>query len=241
MSETSTPRERARRETLARIQRLALHQLADQGADGLSLRAIARELGMVSSAIYRYYPGRDELLTALVVAAYDDLADALEAAAGGGRADRRGPLRRWRETCGAFRAWALAEPHRWLLLYGTAVPGYRAPADTVAPAGRVVAALMAAGTGGTPEPVTAAVSPAATLGRQLATVRDVLALPADTDPTLVLRLSGSFARLVGAVGLELGGHFVGAFEPADRLYDALVDLEAAGLGLVSEQPLSRMR
>src|SRR5689334_6455211 len=132
-----TPRERARAETLAQIKRLALDQLATTGAGELSLRAIARELNLVSSAIYRYYPSRDELITALLIDAYADLL--AEAA----RTDRRGARRRWADTADALRRWARAEPHRFALIYGTPIPGYRAPADTVAPAGRVMHALAA--------------------------------------------------------------------------------------------------
>src|SRR5689334_20405571 len=103
-----TPRERARAETLAQIKRLALDQLATTGAGELSLRAIARELNLVSSAIYRYYPSRDELITALLIDAYGDLADLLAEAA---RTDRRGARRRWADTADALRRWARAEPH----------------------------------------------------------------------------------------------------------------------------------
>ena len=89
-----TPRQQARAANLERIKGLALQQLADSGAATLSLRAIARELNIVSSAIYRYYPGRDELITDLVIDAYGDLADQVEAATAG----RRPPRRRWAAT-----------------------------------------------------------------------------------------------------------------------------------------------
>ena len=92
MSKGPTPRQLAREQNIERIKELALTQLAESGAGSLSLRAIARELNLVSSAIYRYYPSRDELITALIVDAYGDLADALE---GAGAPGRRGPRRRW--------------------------------------------------------------------------------------------------------------------------------------------------
>jgi AcrR family transcriptional regulator len=130
-----TARERARAELTREIKQEARRQLAAHGAQGLSLRAVARELGMVSSALYRYFPSRDELLTALIIDAYDALGDTAEAAdAGQPPADIRG---RWEATCRAVRDWALAHPHEYALIYGSPVPGYRAPQATVAPATRV--------------------------------------------------------------------------------------------------------
>jgi len=133
-------RQESREQIEARIVELGRRQLVDRGAAGLSLRAIARDLGMVSSAVYRYVSSRDELLTLLLVDAYSDLADTVDRA---------------RETAGdlwsndviaiarAARRWAVAHPARWALLYGSPVPGYHAPAErTVAVGTRVVAAFF---------------------------------------------------------------------------------------------------
>lgn len=218
-----TPRQLAREETLRRIKVLALTQLAETGAGDLSLRAIARELNLVSSAIYRYFASRDELLTALIVDAYDDLADTLERA---GSADRRAARRRWLDSCTAMRAWALAEPHRFALIYGSTIPGYRAPTDTIAPAGRVVRALLAAVAAADPPDPPA---PGRRLAGQLATTREALGLPVD-EPTMLLAVR-AFGVVIGLLTLELGGHFVGGFEPADDLFAALVEREADRLGL----------
>src|SRR6201987_862196 len=76
----ATARERAGAELTREIKEEARRQLAATGAEGLSLRAVARELGMVSSALYRYYPSRDDLLNALVIEAYDALGSAADAA-----------------------------------------------------------------------------------------------------------------------------------------------------------------
>jgi AcrR family transcriptional regulator len=225
MPKGPTPRQLAREQNLERIKALALTQLAESGAGELSLRAIARELNLVSSAIYRYYASRDELLTALIVDAYTDLADLLETSAS---AARRGPRRRWVDTCLALRSWAVAQPHRWALIYGTAIPGYAAPPDTIEPAGRVVRAL------GTPAADARTTGPApGTVGRTLAGQLDMsaAALGLDVDRGTMLALVGAFSRVVGLVTLELNGQFVGGFEPADDLYAALVEREADLLGL----------
>lgn len=132
-------RARVRAEMIDEIKAAARRHLATDGAN-LSLRAIARELGVVSSALYRYFAGRDELLTALIMDAYNDLGAAAELAdaAVPDRADFRG---RWLAVSRALRAWALANPAEYGLLYGTPVPGYAAPADTVSPATRTVRVL----------------------------------------------------------------------------------------------------
>jgi AcrR family transcriptional regulator len=224
MPKGPTPRQLAREQNIERIKSLALTQLAESGAGSLSLRAIARELNLVSSAIYRYYASRDDLLTALIVDAYGDLADRLELA---GSSPRRGPRRRWIDTCLAMRAWAVAEPHRWALIYGSTIPGYAAPPDTIAPAGRAVRALClpVAEAGGT-----AGEAPTGRdLAAQLDTTREGLEL--DVERGTMLALVAAFSRLVGLLTLELNGQFVGGFDPADDLFAALVEQEADALGL----------
>ncbi|WP_460800282.1 TetR/AcrR family transcriptional regulator [Nocardioides pacificus] len=227
MPKGPTPREVARAENIARIKELALTQLAESGATSLSLRAIARELNLVSSAIYRYYASRDELITALIVDAYDDLGEHLEAASSpSGRATQRRTRRRWHDVCHALRDWAVAQPHRFSLIYGSAIPGYAAPADTIAPAGRVLLALAGPAVLGAPP---AAGTIPRTLRTQLHRMDDALDLQA--SPETLLLLTAAFARLIGVLTLELNGHLVGGFEPADALFATLVEREADALGL----------
>jgi AcrR family transcriptional regulator len=97
-------------------------------------------MGVVSSAVYRYFPSRDALLTALIVEAYDDVGAAAEAAER--RAPRREPRSRVLAVAHALRAWALEHPHEFALIYGSPVPGYAAPEDTIAPAARIPALLI---------------------------------------------------------------------------------------------------
>ena len=114
MNASTTARTLARRELTQAITAEARSQLAEHGADGLSLRAVARALGMASSALYRYFPSRDALLTALIIDAYDDLADAAGAAESAvPRDDLRG---RWLAVCRGVRDWALAHPAEYGLI-----------------------------------------------------------------------------------------------------------------------------
>ncbi len=128
-------------------------QLAEKGAAALSVREIARGLGVASSAIYRHVANRDALLTLLVVDAYTELARHVEAGidvglrpegpAGADDATRLGRLAR------AMREWAIAQPASWALLYGSPVPGYEAPAgETTSPGTRVMAMFVGALAGG---------------------------------------------------------------------------------------------
>lgn len=121
---------------MADIVRIGRAHLATDGAAALSLRAVARDLGVVSSAVYRYVASRDELLTLLVVDAYTELADEVDAALAG--EPDTSALRRFETIARAVRAWALREPSRFALLYGSPVPGYHAPAEqTTGPGTRV--------------------------------------------------------------------------------------------------------
>ena len=133
-------RERVEHEVVGEITAEARRQLAVHGASSLSLRAVARELGMVSSGIYRYFASRDELLTALIIEAYDSLGQQAEEAARRSAGDS--PADRWCAVARAVRAWAIANPHEYALVYGTPVPGYEAPEDTVDPASRSALAMI---------------------------------------------------------------------------------------------------
>ena len=130
-----TARERARAEITKEILDAGRHHLATDGATGISLRAIARDLGMASSAVYRYVASRDELLTKLIIDAYDSLGAAAES--GEAAVDRADLLGRWTTICTTVRDWAIANPNEYALVYGSPVPGYVAPTDTIGPASRV--------------------------------------------------------------------------------------------------------
>lgn len=234
MAGPHTARARARTRMLVDIRHRALRQLSEGGAAELSLRAIARDLGLVSSAIYRYYANRDELLTALIVEAYDDLARAVVSA--DADLDPQDFRERWLARCRALRAWARNEPARFQLIYGSPVPGYRAPGETVAPAGAVVLALLRvpdeAATSGASAARTRVEDPGVDhpgLRRQLGEVAGALDLALPAAP--LARAVGAFAEVIGLVTLELGGHFVGAFEPADDLYEHCVAELADRMGL----------
>jgi AcrR family transcriptional regulator len=211
-------RARVRAELTREIADVARRHLATQGAAALSLRAVAREMGMASSAVYRYFPSRDDLLTALIVDAYDALGTAAERAeAAVARTDLRG---RWRAACRATREWALAHPHEYALLYGSPVPGYAAPEATVAPAARVGVLLCRVLADG----VAAGSVPPAPDGDDAGSalvpgLAESLGLP----PALAPRAVTAWSGLYGAVSFELFGHTNNVVADHARHFDATVE------------------
>jgi AcrR family transcriptional regulator len=224
-----------RQDSRDRIERqiieLGRRHLVTEGAAGLSLRAIARDLGMVSSAVYRYVASRDELLTLLPVDAYSELADAVD----GARAEVR---RSWRDQLAAIahaaRGWAVQRPASWALLYGSPVPGYHAPAErTVGPGTRVVGAVFAAVADGIRRDDLAPSEMA--LPQPLSEDFDRIRQEFDFtgDDATVAKCFAFWAGLVGAISLEVFGQYgadtltdpAAAFDIQVRL---LIDMLAGG-------------
>ncbi|MEU5403968.1 TetR/AcrR family transcriptional regulator [Streptomyces sp. NPDC005963] len=258
MTKIRGARERARIEVTAAIKDEARRQLAADGAAKLSLRAVARELGMVSSALYRYFPSRDELLTALIVDAYEAVGAAAEsaiappatsdsshsfvslqhapdqattpdqAAATDGTAttDHRA---RWIALCSAVRGWALAHPHEYALIYGSPVPGYAAPHDTVVPASRVGAAM-----------ISVARDAHRMRGLALPPLDDALHDEArrladrfapDLPPSVAVALIAAWSQVFGLISFELFGQFHRVVEERDAFFTQAVGRLADGVGL----------
>ncbi len=204
----------------ARILEIGRAHLAEEGAAGLSLRAVTRDLGMVSSAVYRYVANRDDLLTLLVVDAYTELADAVDAALDeldelamleGPDAARSGVEAQVLALAGAVRAWGLAEPSRFALLYGSPVPGYHAPGEqTIGPGTRVMRRLVSVLDAGVRDgdlPVGSGPVPVpADLALDLAATRSDLAIEHADDAVVA---SGIFlwTAMLGAVSAEVFGQF----------------------------------
>jgi len=192
-----TARERARAEITAEILDAARGYLATDGAPALSLRAIARDLGMASSALYRYFSSRDELLTRLIIDAYDSLGTAAEASEA--TVDRTDLAGRFTAICQAVRAWALAHPNEYALIYGSPVPGYVAPADTVQPASRVTTLLLRiivdATTADRIEPADTQSADTQPADTQPADTQPADTQPADTQATGTQRLAAALAPI----------------------------------------------
>lgn len=226
-------RARARRELTTAITEEARRQLVATGPSGLSLRAVARELGMVSSALYRYVPSRDDLLTALIIEAYD----ALGAAAEGALAASVGaqPGERWLAVCRAVRRWALDHPQEHALVYGSPVPGYTAPQDTVAPASRVGLVLVEVARDAQARGLlTLPAGPAAPTDALLTDAERLLAtLETDLPAVVVPALVAAWAQLFGLVSFELFGQLEGVVEARAEFFDAAAARLGVQVGLAA--------
>jgi AcrR family transcriptional regulator len=207
---TKTPRERYRDQVRAEVKEHAREQIAAAGASALSLNAIAKRMGMSGPALYRYFASRDDLITELIRDAYRSLADSFRAAAESGT-DLPG-------LAHAMRGWALDDPQRYFLVYGTPVPGYHAPEDVTGIASEIMATLLDACA------ALPADGPATPFAAHLEEHRDWAGdHPA---PSVVLHRALTFwTRLHGVLSLELAGHFTGmGFDPALLFESELADL-----------------
>jgi AcrR family transcriptional regulator len=219
-------RARVRAEMTDEIKTVARRHLATEGAN-LSLRAVARDLGMASSAVYRYFASRDELLTAMIIDAYDALGSTAEASVRDGEFTTR-----FLGVCHSVREWALANPHEWALIYGSPVPGYQAPRDTVGPAvrvilviGRIVAEASAADELEAGEPI------GGDLGQDLAFVAGQAA--PGVPPQLVARALAAWFHLCGAVSAELFGQLNNTIEARREFFE----LQMRGAAAIIRRPV----
>jgi AcrR family transcriptional regulator len=220
----ATRRERLRLATVAEIKTVARAQMAAEGTASVTLRAIAREMGMTPSALYRYFGSRDELVTALVTDAYDALADAMEAAVAQVAAGRH--AERLLAAFAAFHRWGLKNPTEFALVFGSPIPGYQAP-ETTRPAGErytgLLLRLLADAHGaGVLRLERVDVHVPAALERQLVAFRARQGVADLPVPVLAFALS-SWVRLHGVVALEVFGHLRPAVGDGAPLFEHEVE------------------
>lgn len=209
---TNTPRERYRAQVRAEITERAWEQIATAGASALSLNAIAKQMGMSGPALYRYFASRDDLITELVREAYRSLAETFRTASAND-ADLAG-------LAHALRDWALADPQRYFLVYGTPIPGYHAPEDTTALSSEIMTTLVDACAALAPDSATTP------FGTYLEDHRD-WAAGHPAPPEALHRFLTFWTRLHGVLSLELAGHFTGMnLDPALLFEAELNDLLA---------------
>lgn len=200
-----------RRRNEAEIIEAAERVLASEGAHALTLRGVAAEVGLVPSAIYRYYPGIEALLTALIIRAYNDIGVAAREAerASVGESPRTRSL----VVCRAIRDWAIEQPRRYALIYGSPVPGYVAPQETAAHASRATDVLFdVLREAEVPLPEAEEVG----IGADFAGRTGVM-------PELLPDALDLFTTLIGAINLELFGHWAGVLDDPATFFDAVIE------------------
>jgi AcrR family transcriptional regulator len=223
-------RSRVREELTREILDAGRRQLGEVGSAGLSLRAVAREVGMVSSAVYRYFPSRDTLLTALIVDAYSAVAVTAEQAEQERlRTDLGG---RWLATTRAVRVWALEHPQEYALIFGSPVPGYRAPEDTIDPAARIplllIGILRDAETAGFAVPTDGRVMPPSVLA-DLSALRETVSTTIGEQQ--LARAVMAWTQLIGSISFEAFGHLNNVIHDYAGYFDYQMAGVAAALGL----------
>jgi len=232
----TTFRDRRKQQTEAELRGIASQHLHTEGAAALSLRAIARDAGMAPSAVYRYFPSRDDLLTDLLVVAFTSHAESVEVAAQS-FLDSGDPVAGLRAAMLAYRSWAVDHPAEFGLAYGTPVPGYRAPADrTLGPGTRIAAFLLgllvACDQAGRLDKAVVRtrqrrLGPA--VKAQLTAAGDALGYPV-SPPLLALGLE-TLIRLHGFVSMEAFGQLAATISDGAAYYDEVLSLELARCGL----------
>ncbi|ARF53441.1 TetR/AcrR family transcriptional regulator [Streptomyces gilvosporeus] len=231
----SSPRARYREQTRNEIKKIALTQLAEGGASAVAFTRIAKEAGLSGPALYRYFASRDDLLHSLVRDAYDDIA----AAVGHVAADLPdSPAAALHRLADAYLDWATAEPHRYLLIQGTPIPGYAAPPDTVRRARATMGPFVKVFATGRPtDAVQPVVDEMTAWVRQDETVADWLreyaGLTSD-DPNAGCALAGpvlAWSHLHGTVSLEVSGQYAGMGHHARTLLTAQMAMLATAFRL----------
>ena len=206
-------RERYRAQVRQEVKQAALHQLAESGPTAVSVSAIGKELGVSGPALYRYFASRDELLTELVIDAYHDLAEALSTAAG--HAPDLDPRARLEAVARGYRSWALAQPHRYRLLFGPPLPGYNAHEQRLVEAAQAsmdVLAEILRELG--PSEATPPGPPLAAQLLSWAHAHDL-----DIDPATALRAVLVWSRLHGFVSLEIAGSYASMGIDPDPVFE----------------------
>lgn len=238
-------REDARAKITQAITDVAREHLSDVGPANLSLRAVARDLDMASSAVYRYFKNRDELLTALIFDAYHDLGDVAEETAAS-LSSQLSPRHKWVEVAVAVRAWAVEHPHEFALIYGSPIPGYAGPQETHTAASRMPLALVGV--------VRDAVNrdefhrPAdhhhadqcsicATKAEQKPNIPSHVLAPEvreivpEMDDAVILQMVKAWAGLLGIVSFEIFGYLERAVTDSEAYFRHIADQVAWELGL----------
>jgi len=223
-----TRRELHREATIQEIKDIALAQMRESGTTEVRIADIAREMRMSPAGLYRYYDGRDGLLTALIADSFTGLAEAVEKARDGVPADDVGG--RLLAVATAFRSWGLAEPQRFALTLGPPVPGY-VPAEAGPAAQAAHRAMLAMKT------IAYDAIAAGVLGQPRLTEVAVTEQPGDEDlpplpPATMQALMHTWAALHGFVSLEVYGQLQFCSDPyRDGLFASLVRLAADTIGL----------
>jgi len=231
VSPPATRRARQRQATVAEIKALARAQLADGGTGAVNLRAIAREMGTASSALFRYFPSQADLISELLADAYAAVAGAVAAAVDAcPPGDHAG---RWAALCHAYREWSLANPAEFALTHGTPVPGYQAPVQATGPAAaRTITTALgvyaAAVQAGAADPDRSAIPAGIQTGPLWASI--LAGQTHDYEPRLAGIILTAWASVLGYLSAEIFGSLTALVADTSLLYRAHIRAVMTGIG-----------
>jgi AcrR family transcriptional regulator len=216
-----TRRERVRDATVLEIKGTARRLLVEDGPEALTLRAIAREMGMTPAALYRYFPSHDEIVAALCQDVLDEITRTLERARDAVAADD--PVGRLMAACREFRRWSLAHPREFQLTYAGAADrppvGHEEPGQYLS-FGAVFLGIFVEIWAARPFPVPDDADLPPDLTRQLRAFAAASATPLPLG-VLAAYLAG-WVRLYGAVTIEVFGHLGFALTDAEPMFEAML-------------------
>jgi AcrR family transcriptional regulator len=194
-------------ETKEAIKTVARRHMAEQSTASIGLRPIARDLDMTAPALYRYFPSLDDLITALILDAFNSNADTMA------EAEAQYPINAYAERLFAaliaYRDWAFAHPVDFQLIYGNPIPGYKAPGELTVPAATriflVIGGILdAAYRAGLLKPLDAYRALPLSINEHMQLVIEQMSYP--TEPVVVYITTVGWTRIHGMVWLEMFGH-----------------------------------
>lgn len=238
-----TRRGQPRTDTERHIREQARKLLVDQGHEAVTLRAIAREIGITAPALYRYYDSREDLIQHVCLDICAGLAHDLGADIAA--MSSTGPAAQVFEICRGFRRWALAHPREFTLVFASPAAGIE-PGSGVLPMaeepfGRIfltVAGRVLAGAGitvpaddGVPEHLRADLTQLR--DSLLATLREEeIDVPVEMLGLGMVRFMLHFwVRLYGHVALEVFGRFPFGISETEPLFESMLADLAADVGI----------
>ena len=236
-------RQRLRAETVADIKARAWASMRETGAAALSLRDVARQMGMAPSAMYRYFASRDELLTTLIVDAFDSLGE--QVAREYERSGEKGldAFETFMAVAHVYRRWALTHRAEWALIFSTSLPTYNGTPETSAAAYRSFSVLQSL----TADSVAAGLLDIDRIEGMLSEqLRQGLGVWADmsSQDVPVGALAGSmwcYCLLNGVISLDLNGHLPPPMLGNEAFFDSALRAMLTSLAPAAPRPARKGR
>lgn len=247
MVQAPSRRDRVRAATTQEIKQTARQILVQDGPEAVSLRAIAREMGMTAPALYRYFGSHEDLIKHVIADIFTELTESLHAAiksAEGGEGGEVGEVAgRDRLTeqviaaCWEFRRWSLSHKREFGMLFGTPLPGVDVERDEITAEcgglfGNTFFALILELWRKHPFPVEPDEAIAPGLRDQLERYRTGIgALGTGLPLGLLLIFLRCWTRLYGTLSLEVFGHLGFALDDPEPMFEIMLADTAPLLGL----------